>query len=185
VAPAIGSRARLLTAGASVLAVGFLIAMALSGRVRESGQFVRFVAAGVLPEAPAEVDAVELAARSRQWRFTRAAGGWQVEPGSRPVSPSLATHLDDAIKFMHASAPVRVIEPAEWAGQGLREFGLETPVYSAAFFRGGRRLLAVAFGSPNPQRVLQYMRVEGRDQVYVMSRFLGEEWEQALAEAER
>jgi hypothetical protein len=27
------------------------------------------------------------------------------------------------------------------------------------------------------------MQLEGRDQVYLMSRFIGEEWEQALREA--
>ena len=77
------------------------------------------------------------------------------------------------------------MERSEWAEQGLREFGLDPPAYSAALFQGGRRLLAVGFGSQNPQRVLQYMRIEGGDQVYVMSRFIGQEWEQALAEVGR
>lgn len=108
-----------------------------------------------------------------------------MEPGLRPVPRSLATHLEDSIKFMHVSAPIRVLERAEWAEQGLREFGLDPPVYSAALFQDGRRLLAVGFGSPNPQKVLQYMRVEGREQIYVMSRFIGEEWEQVLAEVGR
>jgi hypothetical protein len=185
VAPAVGLGRRLFVAAASVLAVGFLIAMALSGRVRESGQFVRFVAAGVLPETPDQVDRVEMATPVRRWRFTRTATGWSAEPGPHQVPRALATHLDDAIRFMHASAPVRVMERSEWAAHGLGEFGLETPAYSAAFYHGPRRLLAVAFGSPNPQKVLQYMRVEGQDRVYVMSRFLGEEWEQTLLEAGR
>jgi hypothetical protein len=159
--------------------------MILFGQMRESGQFVRFVAAGVLPETPAQVDRVELSARARRWVFTRTVGGWQIEPGPRPVRPSLAAHLDDSIKFLHVSAPIRVMEQSEWAEQGLREFGLEPPAYSAALFKGGRRLLGVGFGTPNPQKVLQYMRIEGRDQIYVMSRFVGEEWEQALAEAGR
>jgi hypothetical protein len=178
------ARRRLLGLGGALLAVGFLVAMTLSGRLRESGQLVRFVAAGVLPETPAQVDRVELAARSRRWVFTRTVGGgWQMGPGPRPVARSLATHLDDSIKFMHVSAPIRVMERTEWAEHGLREFGLDPPAYSAALFGGGRRLLAVGFGSPNPQKVLQYMRIEDREQVYVMSRFLGQEWERVLAEA--
>ena len=178
-------RRRLLGLGGALLAVGFLVVMALSGRMRESGQFIRFVAAGVLPETPAEVDRVELAARARRWVFTRTAGGWQIGPGPRPVARSLAAHLDDSIKFMHVSAPIRVMERTEWAEQGLREFGLDPPAYSVALFQSGRRLLAADFGSPNPQKVLQYMRLEGGDEVYVMSRFIGQEWEQALAEARR
>jgi len=185
VASTVTRRRRLLGLGGALLAVGFLVVMALSGRMRESGQFIRFVAAGVLPETPAEVDRVELAARARRWVFTRTAGGWQIGPGPRPVARSLAAHLDDSIKFMHVSAPIRVMERTEWAEHGLREFGLDPPAYSAALFRGGRRLLAVGFGSPNPQKVLQYMRIEDRDQVYVMSRFIGQEWEQVLAEAGR
>ena len=95
------------------------------------------------------------------------------------------THLEDSIKFMHVSPPIRVLERTEWTEHGLQEFGLSPPAYTAVLFGSGRPLLAASFGSPNPQRVLQYMRVEGRDPIYVMSRFVGEEWEQVLAEAGR
>ena len=169
----------------AALALGFIGLMALSGQIRESGQLVRFVAAGVLPQTPAEVDRVELAAGGHRWTFTRAADGWRLDPGVRAVPRSLATHLNDSIKFLHVSPPIRVMDRGEWAEQGLREFGLDPPAYSVALFQGGRRLLGVAFGSPNPQKVLQYMYIDGRDQVYVMSRFIGEEWEHALTEARR
>jgi hypothetical protein len=169
----------------AALAVGFLVVMARSGHVRESGQFVRFAAAGVMPVPPAQIDRVELATASRRWVFKRAAGTWRMEPEARPVTGTLASRLDDSVKFMHVSAPVRVLEPAEWAPQGLREFGLEPPAYSASLFEDGRRVLAVSFGSPNPQQVLQYMRVEGREQIFVMSRFVGQEWEHVVTEATR
>lgn len=175
----------LLGLGAAALAVGFLVVMTMSGRVRESGQFVRFVAAGVLAETPARVSRVELAGHGGRWVFARTAAGWQRDPGERPVPSSLATHLDDAIKFLHASAPVRVLERPEWAEQGLGEFGLDRPALSAALLNDGRPLLAVHFGSTNPQKVLQYMRIDGRDEIYVMSRFVGEEWERVLAEVGR
>ena len=86
---------------------------------------------------------------------------------------------------MHVSAPIRVLERSEWAEQGLYEFGLDRPAYVATLYHGERRLLAAGFGSPNPQKVLQYMSLDGHDQVYVMSRFIGEEWELALAELGR
>ena len=176
---------RLAPAIIAVLAVSFLSAMALSGQIRESGQFVRFVAAGVLTQTPAEVDRVELSSGARQWTFTRAARGWQIEPGAAMVSRPLATHLDDSLKFLHASAPIRVMPRDEWAPHGLGEFGLEPPAYSVAVFQSGRRVLAVGFGSPNPQKVLQYMRIDGEDRVYVMSRSVGQEWEQVFTEARR
>jgi hypothetical protein len=81
------------------------------------------------------------------------------------------------------SAPVRVIERAEWSTLGLREFGLDPPRYTATLYRRGTAVLGAEFGAPNPQKVLQYMKLTGRDQVFLMSRFVGEEWEQAIREA--
>ena len=97
----------------------------------------------------------------------------------------LATHLEDGLKFLHASGPIRVLERAEWSEQGLREFGLDPPAYTVRLFHDGRAVLAVAFGAENPQKVLQYMRVAGRDPILVMSRSLGRQWEQVLSEAAR
>jgi hypothetical protein len=185
VAATVAQGGGLLRLAGALLAVGFLVAMALSGHVRESGQFVPFVAAGVLTEPPEHVDRVELSGRDRQWVFTRTALGWRLESTSRSAPHALVTHLDDSIKFMHVSAPIRVMPRHEWAEHGLPEFGLDPPAYRAALFQGERQLLAAGFGSPNPQKVLQYMRIEGREQVYVMARFVGEEWEHVLAEAGR
>src|SRR5260370_38610080 len=77
---------------------------------------------------------------------------------------------------MHVSAPVRVRERDEWAPSGLREFGLEPPGYNAILYRGSTPVLGAEFGAANPQKVLQYMKVQGHDQVYLMSRFIGEAW---------
>jgi hypothetical protein len=84
---------------------------------------------------------------------------------------------------MHVAPPIRVMARAEWAPAGLREFGLDPPGYTATLYRGDTRVLGADFGAPNPQKVLQYMKLEGRDEVYLMSRFVGQEWEQALREA--
>ena len=179
---------RLRRAGAfavAALAVGFLVAMALSGRVRDSGQFVRFAPAGVLPDPPTRIDRVEVGTASQRRAFRRSPHGWLTETDARPVPPALATHLEDALKFLHASGPIRILERTEWSEHGLGEFGLDPPAYSAALFRDGRPILGVAFGSENPQKVLQYVRVEGRDQIFVMSRSMGREWEQVLTEAAR
>ena len=92
-------------------------------------------------------------------------------------------YLDDSIKFMHVSAPIRVMERAEWSPIGLREFGLDPPGYTATLYRRGTAVLFAEFGAPNPQKVLQYMKLGGSDQVFLMSRFIGEEWEKALREA--
>ncbi len=170
-------------AAAALLAVGVLAAMVASGHLRESKQFVKFAPAGVMPEAPAEIDRVEMRTSTGRFVFVRGLGGWQAAPDGHPLPASLAAHLDDSIKFMHVSAPIRIMERAEWAPLGLREFGLDPPGYEATLYRRGTAVLGAEFGAPNPQEVLQYMKLEGRDQVYLMSRFIGEEWEQTLREA--
>jgi hypothetical protein len=182
VASTLAQSRRLLGVAGAALAVAFLVAMVMSGRVRDSGQLVRFVPAGVLADVPARISRIELRSNGRTWVFARTAEGWRRDPDQRPVQRSLAVHLDDGIKFLHVSAPVRILDRQEWAEHGLAEFGLDHPALSAVLFEDGRRLLAVDFGSPNPQKVLQYIRIEGRDEIYVMSRFIGEEWERALAE---
>jgi hypothetical protein len=179
---AIGGR-RLLAPAGAFLAVGLLVAMIASGHLRESKQFVRFAPAGVMAENPAEIDRVEMRANGGRWVFVRAPRGWRSDPEGSLIPESLGTHLDDSIKFMHVSAPVRVMERAEWEPVGLREFGLDPPGVTAILYRRGREVLGVEFGDPNPQKVLQYMKLEGRDQLYLMSRFVGEEWERALREA--
>lgn len=159
--------------------------MVVSGHLRESKQFVKFVPAGVMPETAVTIDRVEIRTNTGRWVFARAPSGWRAAPDGRPVPVSLAAHLDDSIKFMHVSAPIRVMERAEWTSTGLREFGLDPPRYTATLYRHGRAVFRAEFGAPNPQKVLQYMKLEGRDQLYLMPRFIGEEWEQALREATR
>jgi hypothetical protein len=168
---------------AALLAVGLLVLMVFSGQLRDSRQLVRFQAAGVMPEVPAEIDRVELRAPAGQWVFVRGPGGWRTARDGQPLPGATTTSLDDSIKFMHVSAPVRVMERDEWAASGLREFGLDPPGYTAILYRGSTAVLGAEFGTPNPQKVLQYMKLQGRDQVYLMSRFVGEEWEKALRAA--
>jgi len=168
---------------AALFAVGILAAMVVSGRLPEGKQFVKFAPAGVMPLDPREIDRVEVATPSGRFAYDRRADGWRRAADGAPVSSAMATHLDDSIKFMHVSAPIRVMDRAEWAPVGLREFGLDPPGYTARLYRRGAAVLGAEFGAPNPQKVLQYMKLEGRDQVYLMSRFIGEEWEQAIREA--
>lgn len=174
---------RFIAPAGAVLAVALLVAMVVSGHLRESRQLVRFRAAGVMAEAPTEIDRVELRTTAGQRVFVRGPDGWRTAQDGRALPGSTTTLLDDSIKFMHVSAPVRVMERDEWASSGLREFGLDPPGYTAVLYRGGTPVLGAEFGAPNPQKVLQYMRVQGHDRIYLMSRFIGEEWEKVLRAA--
>jgi len=180
---AISRARRLLAPAAALLAVGVLAAMVVSGQLRETKQLVKFTAAGVMPESPIEIDRVELRTNTGRWMFVRGREGWQAAADGGAVAASLGVHLDDSIKFMHVSAPIRVMGREVLAPLGLREFGLDLPVYTTTLYRRDTPVVGAEFGEPNPQKVLQYMKLQGRDQVYLMSRFIGQEWEQALREA--
>ena len=180
---AIAHPRRLLTPIAALLAVGLLVAMVVAGHLRENQQFVKFVPAGVMPESPGEIDRIEVTTSAGRLEYVRTDDGWRAGPAGPPAPSSLASHLNESIKFMHVSAPVRVMERPEWSTLGLREFGLDPPRYTATLYRRGTAVLGAEFGAPNPQKVLQYMKLAGRDQVFLMSRFVGEEWEQAISDA--
>jgi len=103
-------------------------------------------------------------------------GGCRYRSGDRSTS-------EIPVKFVHVSTPVRVMERAKWASVGLREFGLDPPGYTATISRRDTLVLGAEFRAPNPQKVLQHIKLQGRAQVYLMARFVGEEWEKALREA--
>ena len=86
-------------------------------------------------------------------------------------------HLETSLRFMRVAEPVRVMERHEWEGTADEDFGLAPARYSVRLSGHGRSILAVRFGAANPQRVLQYARVDGRDELYLMPTFVGAEWE--------
>lgn len=57
-APVGGWRRRALPVAVGLVAAGFLVAMVVSGHLREGGQFVKFKPAGVLLETPDQIDRV-------------------------------------------------------------------------------------------------------------------------------
>jgi len=166
---------------ATLGAVGFLVAMAVSGRLPDVGSLVKFQPAGLMRETPEEVDRVEVSAEGWQRIFVRAdPERWALAP-SRAERPAPApARLEMAVRFLHASAPIRVMEPGEYRDQAMSEFGLEPPRYTVRLLRQGRLLLGAHFGARNPQDVAQYVRVDGRSQLYLLPSFVGGEWDAVL-----
>jgi hypothetical protein len=165
----------------ALLAVAFIAAMVMSGREPETRWLVRSDAVGVMSERPDNVRRVELAGDGRRLAFSRAAdGGWATEGNSHPLPEPLASELGQSIRNMHVSPPIRVISSEEYRAVGLREFGLDPPRVTVTLRDGPRVVLEARFGAPNPQKVLQYMQVRGRGDVYLMSRFVGQAWEHVL-----
>ncbi|HZP87097.1 MAG TPA: hypothetical protein VFB54_09790 [Burkholderiales bacterium] len=80
---------------------------------------------------------------------------------------------------MDTSGPVRILEPEHSQGEDDAQFGLDQSRLSVVLFAGDRPVLGAHFGARNPDGMLQYMRVDGQRELFLMSRFVGEEWEAA------
>jgi len=168
--------------GAVIAAVFALVALALHGRRPDPG-VVPFEAAGVMTNlAPASATEVRLLAGEQTWRFLRAPNGtW------RRIAPVPAAEADptpaveNGLRFLHVSAPQRVMTRDEFDGVPLREYGLDPPRYVVSVSDAEGTSFSIAFGWANTQGLAQYARVADRDELVLLPRFTSEPWEALLA----
>jgi hypothetical protein len=162
----------------ALLAVGFLLAMLLTGKLTETRQLVKFEARGVLAVPPEQVRRVDLHVGEHTTTFVRLSDhAWVGGNGQEAISGELQEHLEQAVAFMHTSRPVRVMRRDEYHSTPLHEFGLEQPHCTVVLSDARRVLLEASFGAYNPQDLLQYMQLRGDSNLYLMSRFVGQAWE--------
>lgn len=167
-----------LAGALALLAVTFLVFMASTGKISETRQLARFEARGVLTVLPDRVQRVAVTVGARTATFVRhPEHGWRRHDSHSPASTELQEHLTLAVLLMHGSGPIRVMSRTEYGDSALQEFGLAQPRYSVVLAEAHSTLLEAHFGVLNPQELLQYMRLTAHDEVYLMSRFVGQAWE--------
>jgi hypothetical protein len=170
--------------GASIVAVaalGYLIAMVVTGALPENRQVVKFEAAGVLTQAPETITQVKLESKNGSYVLVRRDSGWANANDKKALDEKAVKVLDRALKIMHNSKPVRVLSREDIAGTNPTEFGLDQPRLSVTMETADGVALAVRFGNSNTDGILQYMSARGSDQLYLMSDFVGQSWEQVAA----
>lgn len=167
----------------SAFALAFLAAMVVSGAMPQQRQFVRFEAKGVLTLPPERVMRVELSRDGeRVTLLRRGETAWATADGTD--LGAAGARLSMAVQVMHTSAPVREIGPAELTGAETGAFGLDPPRLTAVLYGpDGEPVLTARFGELNPEEYLQYMRIEGDARLFLMSRFVGSGWSDAMAAA--
>jgi Domain of unknown function (DUF4340) len=174
---------------AAIASAGVLVAIALHGE-RAGAGFARYEPEGVMVRIrPAEVSAVELSAPGGQrWRFVRSegeAGGWRTAARPRPRAGADADgapseDIQLGLRFLHGSAPQRVMAREELAGTPLSELGLAPPRLAVSVFtRSDGEPFVIELGAPNPQGLARYARVAGSDAVVLLNRYVAEAWEKA------
>jgi hypothetical protein len=161
--------------GAAVVAAAVLLALALHGR-RPDPAMVRFEAAGVMIQTPpAAVRRVVVSAGEHRRAFVRDGAGPWLPDGAAAGDPG--DRIERGLRFLHVSAPQRVLTREEVAAVPAAEFGLDPPRYRVAVEAAGAEPFTVEFGGLNAQGLAQYARVVGREDVVLLPRFVGEPWE--------
>lgn len=168
---------------AAVAACVYLGVMTYTGAFPEVRHLVKFEAKGLLVETPERVESVVVAQGGRTRTFVRAGGAWREQ--DKAVPADTGTALDNAVAFMHRSAPVRSIPLAELRNQDPKEFGLAPPSITIQLTVGGATVLEAGFGNTAPMTSLDYVGVVGRNEIYLLSHFVAEEWHKVLAPAVR
>jgi hypothetical protein len=175
VAPAM-SRRTFAAALAATGALAYLITMVVVGALPEQKQLVKFEAKGVMKLQPELVSRVELQRGTETAILKRTAGGWTKEDGS-VVSAELGARISMGVQFMNTAGPLRTMDTPEIQGSNPRDFGLEPPRVRFKLFQADQPVLAARFGTHNFEDTAQYMALEGLPEIYLMSRFVGQEWE--------
>jgi hypothetical protein len=176
------SRARtFILPAVALVALVFLVGMVMSGSQPVLRQNVAFEAKGVLGMAPERVRRVEFSRGGERLSVVRTGDkSWATADGA-DIGGEAGKHLSMAVQMMHTSAPVNDIPAAELAGADVAGFELDPPHFVAALYADGPApVLTARFGATNPDGYLQYVRLEGERGVYLLSRFVGEEWTKAL-----
>lgn len=165
---------------AAVVAAGVIIALASYGH-RPNPDLAPFEAAGVMLLIPPEtITEVVVSKGERRWRFEHAGPkGWAAAEGP-PLGEGVGARLDSGLRFLHVSAPQRVLQPQEVVGISPSEFGLDPPRYSVSVRSPAAAPFSIDFGVLSPQGPAQYARVTGRGEILLLPSFIGEQWERVM-----
>src|SRR5262249_7511698 len=141
---------------------------------------VRFEPGGVMVHLHVE-DVIEIQVRAGDYSqsFARTPTGIWSSAGA-PLPEGLVQRLERGLRFLHVSAPQRVISPAEYIDTPLAEFGLASPRYVVVARTSTSRPFVIEFGDVPPQGLAQYARLGGSADLLLLPRFVGEPWEALL-----
>ena len=165
--------------GAAGLAAGLIIILAWHGRRPDPG-LVRFEPGGVMVHLRLEdVVEVQVSAGNHHQSFARSrAGTWSI--ARTPVPVETVQRLESGLRFLHVSAPQRVLSPAEHVDTPLAEFGLASPRYVVMVRTTTSPPFVIEFGDVHPQGLAQYVRISGSEDILLLPRFVSEPWEALL-----
>jgi hypothetical protein len=153
-----------------------LLALAFSGRWPELRSKLSSLPKGLLAIASDEVERVDMRSGAESVALRRQQGGWTVEGVAGALPAELVSHIDTALKLLKDSEPSRAIPAGELAAESFAAFGLDPPSEVAVLETRSAATATVNFGTTNPAGTSHYVRLGGAPTVYLMPRYLTEEW---------
>lgn len=171
---------------AATLMVIFIGALAFTGKP-PSWKDGNDESHGIVALAPSSIVRIELTQGKGRSVFHRIDGtSWAFDqPTAVRLPDELASHLEAALRFMHVSTADRAIDPAEYQGSSFADFGLDPPAYAVSLVAADRSTVVANFGTLNPSRTSQYVRLLGQPTLYLLPRYVGAEWQVAADMAKR
>ncbi len=168
--------ARWKTPAAICVLIGCLLVLVISGEWPELRKKLPFAPKGLVATAPAYVERIEIRGDAESVALRRQAGGWAIEGSDSAASAEFVSHVDTALKFANVSEPTREIPPAELAADSFAAFGLDPPKQVVVLETHAAPTATLNFGTANPAGTSHYVRLSGAPTVYLMPRYVSEEW---------
>lgn len=131
---------------------------------------------GLLAIAPNQIERIDIRSGAATVAMRRQAGGWIIEGLDGGLPAELVSHIDTALRFLKVSEPSREISADELAAESFAAFGLDPPSEIAVLKTSSAVLTTVNFGTANPAGTSHYVRLGGAPTVYLMPRYMAEEW---------
>jgi hypothetical protein len=175
-----------LLPAAAVLMVAFIVGLAFTGK--PPGMDVgNFESQGIVASPPSSIVRVEFTQGNDRLIFHRIdATSWAFDQSTAARLPDeLASHLEVALRFMHVSTAARTIDPAAYQGSSFADFGLDPPAYVVSLVAEDHSTVVADFGTLNPSGTSQYVRLLGQPTLYLLSRYVGAEWQLTADMAKR
>jgi len=167
--------------------VALIVGLALTGKrigLREIGHFE---GQGIVAARPLDIRTIEIRLDKERIAFRRQdAESWAFDrPQPADAPRDLASHLETALRFMHVATPARTLDPEDYRGTELAEFGLDPPAFVVALGAADQHVIIADFGALNPARTSQYVRLVGQPRLYLLPRHVGAEWQLTADMAKR
>jgi hypothetical protein len=176
--------ARLAGITGAVVMIALIGAISLTGRWPTGGALKPPEVRGILAAPADQVARIQVSVGEKDLVFRhRPEGGWLVNGAE--TEKAVSGHIDTALRMLNVSNPTRVLRPGDYTSAQVADFGLDPPRLLVSVLANTGKTSSITFGEATPGQNAQYVRVIGQPNLYLLSRYVGVEWELAADMAQR